>query len=265
MHLRGLERSRCGVALRPEAKLVVIDDSSKAWVQNQNTNGFESPIVTKREGGILIGGVRRVRSLGAELIAVTGGRGVCVRIGVAAWVRLGPEIPYTYSLDNSSSSGFEDIDAFSDGDMYAVGGAGDIWHFNGQQWRQCAFPSNWGLSAVCCAPDGHVYVSAGAGSVFRGRGDRWKLIHTDKLTVPHKDLVWYEGKLWCTNDYGVWTIEDGVFSEASVPSDVKLCSGNLAARDGVLLLAGFGGAAFLRDGKWTVAFHDHVLRQRAAS
>lgn len=139
-----------------------------------------------------------------------------------------------------------------------------IWHFNGDAWHQCAFPTNWGLSAVCCAGDGQVYVCAGAGSVYRGSGDRWKLIHAGDYTLPFKDMVWYEGKVWCTSDYGLWTIEDETLTEADVPSGVKVCSGNLATRDGVLLVAGYGGAAFKRDGEWTVIFHDHELREFAA-
>ncbi len=30
--------------------------------------------------------------------------------------------------------GFDDLDGFSEQDMYAVGGAGDVWHYNGEIW-----------------------------------------------------------------------------------------------------------------------------------
>jgi hypothetical protein len=262
--LDGLDLSMCGMAFAPTPKLVVMDINSKAWANSIESNGFESPIPSKFGGGIRAGGVRRVKGFGAEVLCSTGGRGLYLRSDIGSWRRVGNELPYTYVAGTSVDFGFEDFDAFSPSDLYAVGGAGDIWHFDGASWRQCAFPTNWGLSSVCCAGDGHVYVCAGAGSVFRGSGDRWKRIHEGDYTLPFKDMVWYEGKVWCTSDYGLWTIEGETLTEADVPPGVKVCSGNLATRDGVLLVAGYGGAAFMRDGEWTVIFHDHELRALAA-
>jgi hypothetical protein len=264
MNLKGLQRAMCAMAFAPDRKLLVIDTASTAWAHHHATDGFESPIKSKSDGGIRAGGIRRAKGFGAEVLCSSGGRGLYLREGIGSWRRVGNELPYTYVAGTSVDFGFEDFDAFSPSNLYAVGGAGDIWHFDGSTWRQCAFPTNWGLSAVCCGGDGQVYVCAGAGSVYRGSGDRWKLIHQGDYTLPFKDMVWYEGKVWCTSDYGLWTIEGDTLTEADVPSDVKICSGNLATRDGVLLVAGYGGAAFKRDGKWTVIFHDHALRELAA-
>ncbi|NHZ42693.1 hypothetical protein [Massilia aquatica] len=74
--------------------------------------------------------------------------------------------------DDLDASGFQDIDGFSPEDIYAVGGKGDVWHVDGQQWTQLPFPSEMNLSSVCCAPDGVVYIGAGSGTVFKGRAAR---------------------------------------------------------------------------------------------
>ena len=264
MTLTGMNLAMCAFALEPEAQLVIVDIDSTAWANDPNTDGFEAQISSVANGGVLSGAITRVRCLGEHLLVTTSARQVLVRMAPGDWQLLGPRLPYEYSPITFGDYGFEDVDRFSADDLYAAGGAGDIWHFDGSTWRQCAFPTNWGLSAVCCGGDGQVYVCAGAGSVYRGSGDRWKLIHQGDYTLPFKDMVWYEGKVWCTSDYGLWTIEGDTLTEADVPSDVKICSGNLATRDGVLLVAGYGGAAFKRDGEWTVIFHDHALRELAA-
>ena len=212
----------------------------------------------KSEGGFLRGNMKRVKTFGAELIGCCGARQVFVRKAPAVWEQLGPAIP---EAPHGESTGFEDFDQFSPNDMYAVGNPGDVWHFNGTDWRRCSFPSNWGLSAVCCAPDGNVYIAAST-VIYRGLGNKWQRLRTkDQITLPIKDLVWYEGQLWATNDYGFWVLQGDHLVPADVPSGVKVCSGNLAVRDGVMLLAGYGGAAFKRDGQWTEIFHDHEVRQ----
>jgi hypothetical protein len=265
MRLDGLNTSQCAMAFAPEPKIVAVDSDSKAWAQNPDTNGFEPPIKSEFEGGIKLGAITRVRCFGDYVFAINNGRQVFCRKEVGNWELVGGAIPYEYRLETASDSGFEDLDRFGPADMYAVGGAGDIWHFNGSTWRQCAFPTDWGLSAVCCAADGQAYVAAGP-VIYRGLGDRWKRLRTKAgpMSIPIKDLVWYEDKLWATSDYGVWILEGDTLVEADLPSEVRVCAGNLAVRDGVMLLAGYGGAAFKRDGQWTVIFHDYELRQRAA-
>jgi hypothetical protein len=259
-HLTGLDLSVFSMAFLPEPKVVVVDIGTKAWAQSADGNGFEPEIKSRAEGGINRGAVTRAKTFGQHQLISNTARQIFARMGPGQWDLVG--LPM--NKVTGEFTGFEDFDRFTEGNMYAVGGEGDIWHFDGTTWRQCAFPTNWGLSAVCCGGDGQVYVCAGAGSVYRGSGDRWKLIHQGDYTLPFKDMVWYEGKVWCTSDYGLWTIEGDTLTEADVPSDVKICSGNLATRDGVLLVAGYGGAAFKRDGKWTVIFHDHALRELAA-
>jgi hypothetical protein len=68
-----------------------------------------------------------------------------------------------------------------------------------------------------CGGDGNVYVSCYEGLTFTGRGNRWKKIYDGGISLGFKDMVWHEGKAWCTNDNGVWTIEDGKLTWAKSP------------------------------------------------
>lgn len=255
-HLTGMGRSLCGVAFQPEEKVVVIDSSSKAWSPAVGSSGMEKPVAMVAEGGIKRGGFSKVKSFGGKLFACNTARQVFVRHAPGVWERVGEEMP---EPDQNVLS-FVDFDGFSADDLYAVGDPGDIWHFSSGRWQRLKFPSQWGISAVCCGGDGLVYVAAG-NQIFRGMGDQWERLKTRvQMSIPIKDMVWWEGQLWATSDDGLWTLKDDGLVEADVPPGVKVCSGNLAQRDGVLLLAGYGGAAFRRDGAWTEIFHDHEVR-----
>lgn len=245
-----------GMSLEAEAKPIVMDNLSNAWVNNPGTNGLENALPGKHDGGILVGAVKRVKSLGNFAICCTGNRGVMIRQGVRKWQRLGQEIPIDVE---SKYCGFSDFDAFSMDDIYAVGGHGDVWHFDGKSWTQCDFPSNYGPSAVCCAGDGFVYIGLGGGCVYKGRGDDWRQIHKDHMTLPFKDIVWFNNKVWCSSDFGIWTIENDTLCEASVPSHAKLCAGNLSTREGTLLVAGQGGAAYCQANAWHPLFNRSQL------
>lgn len=259
MHLTGMHTSMCSMSYAPEHKIIVVDTDAKVWAQNPKTNGFEAGIPYKSKGGVLAGSVNRAKAFGGEVFACATQRQIFKRVGPSNWELVGGAIPISES--EFGNCGFEDFDRFSESDVYAAGGSGDLWHFDGTTWNRCRFPNNWGLSAVKCAPDGNVYVAAGT-AIFRGVGNQWERLKTKTpMSLPIKDLVWYEGRLWATNDYGTWTLQGNRLIPAEVPSGVAACSGNLAVRDGVLLLAGYGGAAFKRNGCWTEIFHDHDVRQ----
>ena len=102
----------------------------------------------------------------------------------------------TYLID-----GFEDLDAFSDQDMYAAGGHGDVWHFDDSRWSQVNFPSKLQLATVTCAGDGYVYISGEGGSLWRGRESNWELNYQGGSSILWNDVLWHEDKLWLASDY----------------------------------------------------------------
>jgi hypothetical protein len=197
-----------------------------------------------RDAFLLRGGISKLRTIAGRVWGVGGGRTVIDRVGKNNW-------NYHTSLPKPTSfldpDGFEDIDGFAEDDIYAVGGDGDVWHFDGKKWRQVSFPSNMQLESICCAGDGHVYIGAESGSVFKGRGNTWKLIERGNMALPFRDMVWFQDAVWCTSDYGLWNIRKDSVLPADVPSTVKVCAGNLSVGDGVMLLAGVYGAA-IHDG-----------------
>ena len=194
---------------------------------------------------------------------------MCRRVGVNDWESFCYDLPVPTAKEYDDSAKrsamlFEDIDGFNEADMVVVGGKGVVWQLQGKSWRQVAFPSNMYLHSVCCGGDGHVYIGAQSGTIFKGRGDQWKMIHRGQFTLPFKDMVWHQGQLWCTSDYGLWTLQGGELVQADVPSEIYVCAGNLSVGDGVMLMAGTHGAAFHDGQRWQLIFNQHAMEQRAA-
>jgi len=211
------------------------------------------------EGGFLRGAVMRLKMIDGWLYACGGGRSLGKRLDDDNWQSL----TYTGDIDSKekdSDRGFDDFDGFSESDIYAAGGRGDVWHFDGTDWKQLPFPSKMEITTVTCGGDGLVYISGGKGELWAGREDRWEQIQGPELEHSFTETVWYEDRLWAANHDGLWTVENKTVTDADVPDDVKReCTGYLSAGDGVLLTAGPGGAAFLEDGQWTTIVLIHEL------
>ena len=133
--------------------------------------------------------------------------------------------------------GFNDLDAFSDNDMYAVGGHGDVWHFDGNTWTQMAFPSNMQLATVTCAGDGKVYVSGEGGSLWVGQRSTWELLYEGSSSVLWNDVLWFDGRLWLASDYQLRTLNGRTLAAVEHEGEAVPAFGHMDARDGLLAVA----------------------------
>ena len=211
--------------------------------------------ISMGKNGCLITSCHGLKNIGGMIYATGGWRSVCRRIGPDRWESIvdRASMPEPARLDyGGTDGGFDALDGFNQQDIYCAGGAGDVWRFDGKRWHQCAVPTNQELSSVCCAGDGYVYIGMQMGSVMRGRENKWEIIHKGDMSLRFKDMVWYQGKVWCTSDYGLWVIENGKLREANeFGPEVYARSGNLAVGDGVMLLAGMQGATVYDGKSWS--------------
>ena len=252
---KGMHIFNAGVSYLPEEKFVgVTFDGGAVYVLGGGVDELEQPIPRWIDGGFRRGAITRCRTIDGYLYVAGGGRTVAMRKGRNEWAAINRELPFIYEKD-WERAGFNDIDGFGANDIYCVGGKGDVWHFNGSVWVQIHFPSNIHLYSVCCAGDGQVYISGYGGTTFKGRGQKWKQIFKGEMTIPFKRIVWFENKVWCTSDYGLWTIEnDKLVEPAEVTDEIKVCSGYMSTKDDVLLVAGPSGAAYKEAGVWHKIF-----------
>ncbi|MDH4557274.1 hypothetical protein E8F11_19205 [Pseudomonas sp. BN417] len=247
--LKGFSRLNSSVAFLPKEQLIVGSLSGQIFVLGAGDNEIQDEVKPDLRGSL-----RCLRTIDGSVYLAGSGRIVGVRRGKNDWQWLSRDTPYDKESE-LYSAGFGAIDGFFHDDIYSAGGDGDVWHYDGKSCRRVDFPSNVTSEAMCCGADGRVYISGYEGLTFVGRGDTWKPIKKrEVIPLGFKDMVWYEDRVWCTNDNGVWWIINDEIVPADLPALAKVSSGNLSARDGVLLLAGFYGAAYLENGQWNQIF-----------
>lgn len=177
----------------------------------------------------------RLKCINGYTYAVCSGRKIYKRIQPGKWELFAalPELS-----EQQYTMGFDDLDAFSEKDMYAVGGCGDSWHFDGTNWKQLGFPTNEQLGTVTCAPDGQVYVSSEGGTLWLGRNESWKRIYSGGSSILWNDAIWFDGKLWLASDYQlrVWNRKELCTVENNGKSIYAY--GHMDAYDGLLVVAG---------------------------
>ncbi|EEZ4383009.1 hypothetical protein DDM35_002700 [Escherichia coli] len=268
--IKGWNRLYCTASILPSKKLVYISAEGVVYIvgpgvkkkYNINESWINKHMLPDYHGG----GPAYFAVYRAKILFgyawICGPRGnVAKSVGDEQWEYKGHPFPDTQDIDALTNQDFQDIDGFEENDMYAVGGRGMVWHYNGSTWQQIAFPTNMFLYSVCCGEDGEVYIGAQSGAVFKGRGNRWKQIISGGLANPFNDMVWFQGRVWVTSDHGIWTIKDDIIEQPLIPDEVMACAGSMSVGDGVLLVAGEGGAAFHNGVLWQSLFLQYEMTQ----
>lgn len=244
----------------PAPSYVAVDLGGTVYSYDRQRDGEEAMHPRALAGTTLSNVLTNVVRVGETIFTVGGPRRVYRRAGIDRWQDTTSALPipkdFIATRSNMADFYWKDLAGFSEVDMYAAGGAGEVWRFDGREWEQLFFPSNERLFNVSCAGDGNVYIGGNMGSLYVGRGNRWKRLVEGDFSVPFKDIAWFAGKLWCGSEYGLWELKDGALVRAEIPAEVHLVSGaiDINPEQSLMLTAGPNGAA-LFDGKtWDVLF-----------
>ncbi len=213
--------------------------------------------------------VKRLRRVQGKLYAVCADRRILERRGVGQWTELpGLERPKE-RMENTHypalSFGFDDMDAFDPDDIYAIGGKGDVWHYNGSSWRQCHFPSQKLIETVCCGGDGKVYIGGGGGvngGIWIGRDDQWEQVPGTEYANPD-DIVWFAGKAWASAIGQLSVITPDGMTVALTPDYVQATTGHISvSEDGTKMLAAGNRGASVFDGQeWQLLIDTFLLSE----
>lgn len=229
--LTGYNKPKLGVALEPKAQSLLVARNNDGQVSVLG-GGAKFPDEFIAPGKVPL--TARVKTLFGHAYSVGGGRAIYKRQDIGRWVRHDTGLP---QVEASRSQGFNDMDAFSENDMYAVGGHGDVWHFDGAGWQQMGFPSNVRLATVTCAGDGRVYISGEGGSLWVGEHSTWEPLHRGSASVLWNDVLWFDNRLWLASDYQLRIWNGKALEPVSHEGrDIHL-SGHMDARDGLLAIA----------------------------
>jgi hypothetical protein len=250
--LNHFRTSHIAVAQHPSPHSVTVDGGGQVYARAKGYTGFEKDIGYDEEKGPQRGGVLNVQAIDGVVYGVGWRRSACKREGPNQWVSLWNKLPVpkVKRKVDETDYGFEAIDGFSSDDIYAAGGEGDIWHYDGKAWKQIPFPSNMRIYNVCCGGDGFVYIAGHGGEVFRGRGNTWSKLCDGMTSYWFKNMVWYQDKVWATNDYGIYAFNEKGVHKLDLPDFVRASMGYMAQGDGVLVIAGMYGASMYDGNEW---------------
>ena len=237
-----------------ETELIMVAHGGN--VLRHNRQGGKSEKMLSQEQ---IRGAESIRFIGEHFYLAGGIRRVLRRDGPENWVDVANEVPHDLRPGVSSLAlGFQDIDGFDEQDILAVGGHGDVWHFDGTAWTPVDIPTDSEISSVCCAADGFVYLGGNNHRVVRGRGDTWEIIHEDESNRIFEQIVDYEGRVLAVDEWGSSIFE--ITSVGIAPMDIGdyafpptgcRC---LATGHGMLLAAGAESASLFDGTRWQSLF-----------
>ncbi len=254
-----------------QTEFVMADSFRRVWAYKPKTyKGSESNIPFDSGGHDFNATITKTVRVGSTVYAIGGPLRIFERLNGQQWKEITDipiPAPFTGTdrkklIEAVGQSFFFDLAGVSENDMYAVGDAGIVWHFDGKTWAQRAFPSDVRLATVTCSPHGDVYITDLRGTLWKGNGNNWQVVCSVPLSIPFEDSAWFDGTLWCANDYGMYVLEGNELVQAHmskqhpVPTDVAYHSHRIdVSPDGTtMLVCGRDGAAMLDANGWTILF-----------
>lgn len=198
------------------------------------------------------GPLRAMRMIGGVNYAAGMQRQVARRHDSGAWELLGAPI-----LNTDGIRGFNCIDGYSEQDIYAAGMAGELWRFDGAQWRQLASPSSMSLQRMVCAGDGRVYIVGQAGLIVAGRDTQWTVLDTGDERHDLWGCAWFDGHLYVASSSAVYQWTGSKLRACDIGATGRGCASFLMAGHGMLWSIGQRYIAYSRDGvRWTDVTND---------
>jgi hypothetical protein len=117
--------------------------------------------------------------------------------------------------------GIMSIDGTAQGDIYAVGYKGQIWHYDGDAWLQEDSPTNVLLSGVRCASKREVYVCGMAGTILRGTAGQWRALEQDLTTEDFWGIALFKKRVYFANHEGVFRLDGDELTKIDVGTGVS--------------------------------------------
>lgn len=229
---------KCGISCKPISQGIIINRNTEGqlFARGSGQNGLEA---------VKPGADNEESFYGNRLVCIDGWtyalgqmREIHKRVDIGKWEPMmnGFNQP---RYDNSWEDwGFRDMDGPNEKNLYAVGGNGDVWRYDGEKWHWCDFPSNQELATVTVAPDGQVYISGLGGSLWAGKENTWKQLAKGGSSINYNDSVWFNNQLWLCSDYRLEVWDGKTLDRPIHNGETKILSGHMDAHENLLIVAG---------------------------
>ncbi|MGV8834869.1 hypothetical protein [Cellvibrio sp.] len=236
----GMSFSRIGISRKPIMQRLMSSRDRTGFVLTigSGEKGSEeiTPIgKTEPSKGIA---TQKLKCIDGWAYAVGSFRDIYKRVDIGKWEPVMNGFPQLTSEQiRNGFFGFEDIDGPNETNMYAVGGHGDVWRYDGTRWHQCDFPSNEQLNTVTVAPTGEVFISGEGGNLWVGEKNSWKKIASGASSVLFNDSVWFNNQLWLCSGYQLKVWDGKELKRPEHKGELITFNGHMDAYDGLLVVA----------------------------
>lgn len=232
----------------PEERWVFVTEPGEVYVIGGGVDGYESPITGEP------------RSYFSQVKCISGGyayavglrRKVFRRIAPNKWQDLGGKelIPKKKQKD----IGFRDIDGFSDDELYACGGKGDLWYFDGHRWHDGHVPTDAVLKRILCASNGRVIVITNRQEILCGKESSWDVIECEIGSEIFQEIIEYNSKVYVSTDFNVYELQGSEITSTSLKLPKMKTYTHLAANGVTMIVAGSNEAFRLEKNVWHKIF-----------
>jgi hypothetical protein len=189
-----------------EAELVIMGASGYASVVAGSTS-TEEMVDESRNGPMCRGNIRDMHAIGEHLYAAGMSRQVYRRESAMHWVHC--DQGTVQPLGSLAVAGFSAIDGITESDIYAVGFNGEIWHYDGKDWRRLDSPTNLILHRVRAIGPDTVFASGQEGVLLQGSQNGWRAVDHGVTTDDLWGMDWFEGSLYVASDRAIYRFANG--------------------------------------------------------
>jgi hypothetical protein len=177
--------------------------------------------------------MRKMRTVAGSVFGVGMARQVYRRIADGAWTQYESGLPSITPL--AQAGGFNSIDGSAIDDLYAVGWSGEIWHHDGELWRQESNATNLPLFDVLAVSPSAVYACGQAGTILRGHTGQWTPVEFEGPRVTFRSMAWFHGRLYLADGHALYVLNDGKLLQVDFGVGAIVPSRHLHSNDGILL------------------------------
>ena len=231
---------------KPKERWVFISDPGEVYVLGQGDDGYENPISpTKRR---YFSSIKCIS--GGYAYAAGLQREVFKRLDGDRWIQLTDTLIWPEKKEPTDNVGFWDVDGFSDTDIYACGGRGDLWAFDGKRWTKEDLPIDSNLDKICCARDGNVYIITNNHELVIGTRSLWHVLEQDVSDHTFEDIIDFGSRILVSTDENIYEVQGDRLKRTNLSPPKMDSYAHMAAGEGVLVVAGAHEAFMYTAGKW---------------
>ena len=221
----------------------------------------------KRFAQPIFGYVKAIREVAGVLYVCGSGGQIYARVD-GVWSHIAEKLkaqgtapqPGAATIDKDfAKHDFSDVGGYSGSDVDVVGIDGDVFHFDGSDWKRCETPTDEILTAIACDPNGEVWVCGFNGTLLRGSATKGFAVcskYDDNMIFSSVALL-HETPYLASND-GLFFFDKSAQKIRKVKTNLRpeIADANVVVvADSVLWSFGYKDIAYFDGKTWTRVDH----------